>query len=110
MSEFRTVINGKSVDVLLNIDVEPYDFVVTWACETEEREYGIKEIISYIISVKGTIAMLNDIDEIIAEVEIAAGSACDEFKIVDEMKMKEGGSLYPTEILIDFDNKLVEVR
>jgi hypothetical protein len=76
--------------------------VIKWSVEIEAKEGGIKGITSTIrsIGIKGQYEYYDEFDELqFGDLDIRVN----EFKLVDEMKMK-GDTLHPTNVEVDFLN------
>ena len=89
---------------------EVYNLIVDWTFETDAREWGIKDFQIDIKNVRGTILIKPDpYDKPNEKINIDFDANQAQFKIENEMEIKNNSSVYPSEIYINFKRKEIRV-
>lgn len=111
-TSFSTKVTNVSVYYYPDKDVDfssKQDLLVRWSADIDMRDWGIKDIMTNINEIVGSIIgeTYTEADErkdVIIDIQ-----SLKDFKIIDE-DFKFNGTLAPSEIEIDFKSKTIEVK
>lgn len=102
---FSTTITDKYIDII-NCDADdktPSDFLISFVIEIEQKEWGIKNISVYSITVLSGSITLTDEEGVETEID------CTDFAVHEEVEVNSG-CITVRELEIDVNNKIIKVR